>query len=409
MTDKRPYKLLIGQVEISTNIVKNVDKIKEIVRSYLADLYIFPELALTGYQNTEHLKQEQIFTAIQEIQSSLRSGILLLGSPNPYSLKTNSYLLVTKETTQIIAEKYLLFPGLDDKFGYHMGFHRDFIKLSHQTHLGVVLCFELRSPEIIRSFWNNGIVGVVVASQWPEIRINHFEVLLKARAIENQIYTIGVNGVGKIDNLNLGGRSSIYSPSGEEILKLGHDEEIAITELSFEIPYFPYPLRTPLLEFPKLKTLSELLEVSLLRRKKGQKMVFTNGCFDILHAGHIDYLMKARKLGDFLVVGLNSDESIRRIKGPTRPVNNLSFRISALSGLASVDYIVVFEEDTPEELIKTLKPDVLVKGEDWKEEEIAGGAFVKSYGGKVVRIPFSFNISTTKIIEKIRECQQEKL
>jgi cytidyltransferase-related domain len=147
----------------------------------------------------------------------------------------------------------------------------------------------------------------------------------------------------------------------------------------------------------KLKELLEILEK--VRGKK--KIVFTNGCFDILHAGHADYLNKAKSLGDILVVGINSDDSVRRIKGEKRPILPQQMRAYLLDNLKSVDYVVIFEEDTPLELIKAIKPDVLVKGADWDLERIVGADFVLSYGGRVERIPFSFDISTSKIIERV--------
>jgi rfaE bifunctional protein nucleotidyltransferase chain/domain len=147
----------------------------------------------------------------------------------------------------------------------------------------------------------------------------------------------------------------------------------------------------------ELKELLELLEK--VRGKK--KIVFTNGCFDILHAGHADYLNKAKSLGDILVVGINSDASVRRIKGEKRPILPQQMRAYLLDNLKPVDYVVIFEEDTPLELIKAIKPDVLVKGADWDLERIVGADFVLSYGGRVERIAFSFNISTSKVIERI--------
>jgi rfaE bifunctional protein nucleotidyltransferase chain/domain len=147
----------------------------------------------------------------------------------------------------------------------------------------------------------------------------------------------------------------------------------------------------------ELKELLELLEK--VRGKK--KIVFTNGCFDILHAGHADYLNKAKSLGDILVVGINSDASMRRIKGEKRPILPQQMRAYLLDNLKPVDYVVIFEEDTPLELIKAIKPDVLVKGADWDLERIVGADFVLSYGGRVERIPFSFDISTSKVIERI--------
>jgi rfaE bifunctional protein nucleotidyltransferase chain/domain len=146
--------------------------------------------------------------------------------------------------------------------------------------------------------------------------------------------------------------------------------------------------------------LEELLE--LLEKVRGKKkIVFTNGCFDILHAGHADYLNKAKSLGDILVVGINSDASVRRIKGEKRPILPQQMRAYLLDSLKPVDYVVIFEEDTPLELIKAIKPDVLVKGADWDLERIVGADFVLSYGGRVERIPFSFDISTSKVIERI--------
>jgi rfaE bifunctional protein nucleotidyltransferase chain/domain len=146
--------------------------------------------------------------------------------------------------------------------------------------------------------------------------------------------------------------------------------------------------------------LKELL--GLLEKVRGKKkIVFTNGCFDLLHAGHADYLNKAKSLGDILVVGINSDASVRRIKGEKRPILPQQMRAYLLDNLKPVDYVVIFEEDTPLELIKAIKPDVLVKGADWDLERIVGADFVLSYGGRVERIPFSFDISTSKVVERI--------
>ena len=142
-------------------------------------------------------------------------------------------------------------------------------------------------------------------------------------------------------------------------------------------------------------------------REEGKKIVFTNGCFDIIHAGHVDYLEKAKALGDVLVVGLNSDSSVRRLKGKDRPINKLEHRKKVLQALKPVDLVIVFEEDTPEDLIKQVKPDVLVKGGDYTIENIVGAEFVQSYGGKVITIDFVYDISTTKIAEKIRGKKSE--
>jgi rfaE bifunctional protein nucleotidyltransferase chain/domain len=147
---------------------------------------------------------------------------------------------------------------------------------------------------------------------------------------------------------------------------------------------------------------NEIEKICNSLRGQNKKIVFTNGCFDILHRGHIEYLTKAKEFGDVLIVGLNSDTSVKRLKGKDRPINPESDRARILDALKPVDYIVIFEEDTPLRLIQMVKPDVLVKGGDYKVEEIVGSEYVMSYGGKVEIIPFVEGKSTTKIIQKIK-------
>lgn len=137
-------------------------------------------------------------------------------------------------------------------------------------------------------------------------------------------------------------------------------------------------------------------------RSASAKLVFTNGCFDILHPGHIAYLTAARGLGDFLIVGLNSDTSIARLKGSDRPINKLDDRISMLTALESINYIVTFDEDTPVALIHQISPDILVKGGDYQTEQIVGYKHVKSYGGEVLTVPLLEGYSTTAYITKIK-------
>lgn len=133
----------------------------------------------------------------------------------------------------------------------------------------------------------------------------------------------------------------------------------------------------------------------------GQRVVFTNGCFDILHRGHAVYLAQARDLGDLLVVGLNTDASVRRLKGPERPLNTQNDRAFLLASLACVDYVILFDEDTPENLIHTVRPDVLVKGGDYTLDNIVGADFVRSRGGIVTTISFVDGYSTTNLINKM--------
>lgn len=145
------------------------------------------------------------------------------------------------------------------------------------------------------------------------------------------------------------------------------------------------------------------LSKKLSRIRKQKRIVFTNGCFDLLHPGHVEYLEQARGLGDFLVVALNSDESVQRLKGPTRPINCLADRKVVIAGLECVDFVTSFTEDTPLEIILKLKPNILVKGGDWKPDQIVGGPEVLSWGGKVKSLKFVDGKSTTELIKKARE------
>ena len=151
----------------------------------------------------------------------------------------------------------------------------------------------------------------------------------------------------------------------------------------------------------KIKGPAALSEILKYLRSKGKIIVFTNGCFDIIHFGHIRYLSRAKKIGDVLVVGLNSDSSVRLLKGEGRPINKENDRARILASLYFVDYITKFSELTPEKLIKKIRPDVLVKGGDWKIKDIVGSDYVKSYGGRVVSLPFVKGYSTTYLIKKI--------
>ncbi|MFZ8932416.1 MAG: D-glycero-beta-D-manno-heptose 1-phosphate adenylyltransferase [Bacteriovoracaceae bacterium] len=146
------------------------------------------------------------------------------------------------------------------------------------------------------------------------------------------------------------------------------------------------------------KTLQEICE-----NRGSKKIVFTNGCFDILHSGHVQYLNEAKSLGDILVVGLNSDKSVKGLKGPLRPINSEQDRKFILENLKAVDFVEIFDRPTPLDLIHNVRPDVLVKGGDWKIEQIVGSDFVISQGGQVRSLVFKEGKSTTNIIEKIKE------
>ena len=161
--------------------------------------------------------------------------------------------------------------------------------------------------------------------------------------------------------------------------------------------YQPRGLKT------KLKSLEILKNEIKALQQQGKKIVFTNGCFDILHAGHVDIFQQARNLGDALVVAVNSDISIKKIKGEKRPVVPQAQRMQVLAALEAIDYVVIFEEEDPLKIIKEIQPDILVKGGDWPVETIVGREIVEKKGGKILSIPLMEGISTTNIIEEVKK------
>jgi rfaE bifunctional protein nucleotidyltransferase chain/domain len=158
-------------------------------------------------------------------------------------------------------------------------------------------------------------------------------------------------------------------------------------------------------DIPRVMTGAAIQAFVAQQRERGLRIVFTNGVYDLLHPGHVRYLQEARTLGDMLIVGLNADESVRRNKGPDRPITPELERAEVLAALACVDAVVVFGEDTPASIIRTIQPDVLVKGADWPADQIVGRDTVEARGGRVVLIPVEQGYSTTSIVERIRRAQ----
>lgn len=275
--------------------------------------------------------------------------------------------------------------------------------------VGPLICYDLRFPELSGSHAFKGAAILIVSAGWPEIRVDHWRILLQARAIENQAFMIAANGCGKVGDYMLGGHSMIIAPDGKILAEAGQKAE----SLQYILPEdavekarerFCSIGERPWLnaDRDKICSLSGLLDKIKNIKRQGSRIVFTNGCFDLIHPGHVDYLEQARACGDLLIVGLNSDRSIRLLKGDNRPVNNEQERARILAALGCVDFITVFDEDTPLNLIKSIMPAVLVKGADWREEQIVGAAEVKAEGGQVKRIIFEHQCSTTALIKKIR-------
>ena len=152
----------------------------------------------------------------------------------------------------------------------------------------------------------------------------------------------------------------------------------------------------------KLKSVGELSEIAAQARAKGRTVVFTNGCFDLLHRGHVHMLREAKRQGDLLIVAMNSDSSVKAIKGPSRPIMPESDRVELIAAMEMVDYVVVYDEPDPYNLIAAIKPNVLAKGGDWSPDKIIGADIVEQHGGRVAVIPYLEGFSTTEIIERIK-------
>lgn len=159
----------------------------------------------------------------------------------------------------------------------------------------------------------------------------------------------------------------------------------------------------------KLKSLDELTAIAAHARKQGQTVVFTNGCFDLVHRGHVHILRQAKAAGDLLIVALNSDQSVKEIKGPKRPIMPETDRIELIEAMEMVDYVVVFDDPDPTGLIAAIQPDVLVKGADWSADKVVGAELVEKSGGRVLRIPYLQGFSTSEIIERIVKQNGENL
>ena len=153
----------------------------------------------------------------------------------------------------------------------------------------------------------------------------------------------------------------------------------------------------------KLKTLEELVAIRHDLGRQGKQVVFTNGCFDLLHRGHVRFLGQAKSLGDVLIVAVNNDSSVRTLKGPDRPVMSHAERAELLAALAAVDYVLIFEDVDPEKLIRALEPDLLVKGGDWPVDQVVGRQIVESRGGRVCTLPYVEGASSSQLLQRIRE------
>lgn len=396
----------------------NLSRAEEMIAAHAAPgtLFLLPELWTTGPLNPASraaaAETPRILLALQGLCSATGSHVVGTVPVEHEGSLYNSTHFAWPGGAEEVYRKINLFPLMGEERLFRPGVspgHRPLQLNGGETLLGFATCYDIRFPELARHLAWLGMEVLLLSALWPAERIEHLLALAKARAIENQCFVAVANACGETAGYMFGGNSSVFGPGGEEVARCGTDEEVAVAELDLGVVARArrrFNTATPPVGWSRnqggrVMELADLQRETERRKAAGQIMVFTNGCFDLLHPGHVAYLEEARAHGHFLVVGLNSDASVRRLKGDARPINPAQARASVLMGLASVDYVTIFDDDTPLRLIEALRPDVLVKGADWAEEEIAGAREVKSWGGKVVRIPFTHQVSTTTTIHKI--------
>lgn len=423
MSEQPVSRLGFLQFEVQPgDISVNLKRVKEELRTLnppAGSLIALPEVWATGFVY-EELAQlgDEIPELLEELEKLAESyGIILAGSLPCKQIIDGNECLKNRLFFSGSGQKKV--PGIDKQYLFSFwkedqwfcaGEQAKPVHLAPEATIGGLVCYDLRFPEAAQVQSRQGADILLISAQWPLARIQQWKILLQARAIENQCFVVAANASGYWDDLQLGGHSMIVAPDGEILAEAGDAPESLSMEFNREVQNelrerFNTVAASPWSrdDSEKVFTLKQLTRVVSDRRRIGQKIVFTNGCFDIIHAGHVDYLQKARKQGDFLVLGLNNDQSISSIKGPDRPVNDELQRARVLAALGCVDAIVLFGDDTPIKLITTLCPDVLVKGADWQEDEIVGAVEVKASGGRVECIAFTSQTSTTAMIQRIRE------
>ncbi len=377
-------------------------------------LIVMPELWATGfdYENCLNLSAETpvIIEELRVVAAEKKYifiGSLLEPPDSNRDQPWNTMFIV--DGSGIIGryrKQHLFAPWKEDQF-FAAGSRAEPISIGTDM-IGQLICYDLRFPELARSYTVKGATILIVSAQWPDIRRDHWRTLLQARAIENQAFVIAANGCGQVGDYMLAGHSMIIAPDGTILAEAGHKPECLQYTLAKDGIEKAREKFCSIGERPwlnnnqdKICSLSLLLNNINRIKQQGSQIVFTNGCFDLIHSGHVHYLEQARSCGDLLTVGLNSDYSVRLLKGQNRPINSEHDRARVLAALGCVDFVTVFNEDTPLNLIKNIMPAVLVKGADWAEEQIVGAAEVKAAGGRVERISFEHQCSTTALIEKI--------
>ncbi|MDH3348139.1 MAG: D-glycero-beta-D-manno-heptose 1-phosphate adenylyltransferase [Desulfobulbaceae bacterium] len=402
---------------VQGNIEDNVSRLHGMLAKLQPEngtMIVLPELWAHGfdYRHTGTLAKRYDYLVGLLSEAAARYDVYLAGSllePSGFAEPYNTLCVVGPDGLLGRYRKQHLFSYWREGEFFIPGDGYEPINTLHGL-VGGVVCYDLRFPVIAREQVFRGSELLIVSAQWPLSRLNHWTTLLRARAIENQVFVVACNSCGVSGDTEFGGHSMVIGPDGTVLVELSEDEGFGRSPLirdSLDKARLNFcsvgECRYPGDDQDKVVTLERALGVLADIRKQRGKVAFTNGCFDILHAGHVEYLEEARKSGDFLVVGINSDRSVRELKGDCRPVNPEEQRARVLAALGCIDLVIIFDEETPHSLITAILPDVLVKGADWPEDQIVGGLEVKANGGEVLRIPFASQVSTTKVIDKIKQ------
>jgi rfaE bifunctional protein nucleotidyltransferase chain/domain len=371
------FPIVLGEVE------HNIEQAERLLDQYHPapeTLVLLPEMWATGfdYERTSELGQRtpEILAAMQRLAAFHRvylAGTLTALSDDG-SLPTNTLFVVGPQGVIGRLFKQHLFAFWQEDRHYRGGMATPLIQTPHGPLAGLV-CYDLRFPEAARRQIFAGSRLLVVSAQWPLSRLDHWQTLVRARAIENQVYVAAVNGCGQTGQMEMAGHSMIVAPDGMVLQSAGTEVTVIGCWLDSGLideqrrRFYPAGDRAWVTtDRDKIRVLPELQADLALIRRQGSRIAFTSGCFDILHAGHVSYLEEARRTADCLVVGLNTDASVRGLKGPGRPVNSEADRARVLAGLGCVDYVVLFAEATPIRLITALMPDVLVQRADYQNQ-----------------------------------------
>jgi rfaE bifunctional protein nucleotidyltransferase chain/domain len=406
------FPIAMGEVE------RNISQVRALLGAQppaKETLVLLPEIWATGfdYPRTRELARRtpEVLSAMREMASNFQiylAGSLTEPAENG-ALPRNTLFLVGPGGVLGSLSKQHLFTFWQEEQYYSSGQEAPLLATPYGP-IGGLICYDLRFPEVAKRQVFAGSRLLVVSAQWPLSRLDHWQTLLKARAIENQCYLAACNGCGLTGTMEMAGHSMIIAPDGALLQQAGSEAAVITAPLDPAVVddqrerFFPTGDRPWLgTDADKIRTLEQLLAELHQVRRHGSRIAFTNGCFDILHAGHVSYLEQARRTADCLVIGLNTDASVRKLKGPSRPVNTEADRARVLAALGCVDYVVLFNEETPIRLITAIQPDVLVKGADYEEEQIVGAAEVKAAGGRVERIAFEHSCSTSALIKTIQD------